>query len=220
MWTHKSDADSGPARRRMIERDLMGRDITDPHVLRVMAQIPREEFVPLEQRDRAYLDHPLPIGQGQTISQPYIVAFMTQLLRLNPLCDVLEIGTGSGYQTAILARLAGRVYTLERFADLSATARAVLERLGIGNVEYEIGDGSLGWPTARTFGRILLTAAAPDFPPPLVAQLAEAGVMVAPVGCGDLQQIVVAEKHQGKLIERQLSDCRFVRLIGEHGFRD
>lgn len=212
--------DSDIARRRMIERDLMGRDITDPHVLRVMAQIPREEFVPLEQRDRAYLDHPLPIGQGQTISQPYIVAFMTQLLRLNPLCDVLEIGTGSGYQTAILARLAGRVYTMERFADLSATARAVLERLGIGNVEYEIGDGSLGWPTARTFGRILLTAAAPDFPPPLVAQLAEAGVMVAPVGCGDLQQIVAAEKHQGKLIERQLSDCRFVRLIGEHGFRD
>jgi len=204
----------------MIEHDLMGRGITDPDVLGVMAEIPREEFVPPDQRDRAYLDHPLPIRQAQTISQPYIVALMTQLLRLDRACEVLEIGTGSGYQTAILARLAGRVYTIERFADLSAGAYAVFGKLGIDNVECHVGDGSLGWPVDRTFDRILITAAVPDFPSPLAAQLAEGGVMVAPVGRGELQQIVVAEKRQGKLIETMVGDCRFVRLIGAHGFRD
>lgn len=219
MQMYENETDFGPARRRMIERDLQGRDITDPEVLRVLARIPREEFVPIEQRDRAYRDHPLPIGQGQTISQPYMVAFMTQLLDLTPSCEVLEVGTGSGYQTAILACLAGRVYTMERFADLSATARTVLEKLGIDNVEYYVGDGSLGWPADRTFERILVTAAVPEFPPPLVKQLAEGGVMVAPVGGGDLQQIVVAEKRQGKLIERQQGDCRFVRLVGKYGFQ-
>lgn len=216
----KKDPDFEPARRRMIEHDLKGRDITDPEVLRVMAEIPREEFVPPEQRERAYLDHPLPIGSGQTISQPYIVALMTQHLRLHPDCEVLEVGTGSGYQTAVLARLAKRVYTTERFHDLSAAAREVLRRLGIDNVEYDIGDGSLGWPARRTFDRIILTAAVPDFPPPLVAQLAQAGVMVGPIGSGSAQQLTVAEKYGGKLIERHLSRCRFVKLIGEHGFSE
>lgn len=208
------------ARRRMIEQDLKGRDITDPDVLWVIAEIPREEFMPPEQRDRAYSDHPLPIGAGQTISQPYIVALMTQLLRLNPDCEVLELGTGSGYQTAILARLARRVYTTERIADLSASAREVLRKLGIENVEYDVGDGSLGWPARRTFDRIIVTAAVPDFPSPLVAQLAEAGLIVAPLGLDSVQQLIVAEKHQGKLIERQVTNCRFVRLIGEHGFAE
>ncbi len=220
VWTHKNDPDLEPARRRMIEHDLRGRDITDPEVLRVMAEIPREEFVSSEQRERAYFDHPLPIGAGQTISQPYIVASMTQLLRLTSDCEVLEVGTGSGYQTAILARLAKRVYTTERFPDLSVAARAVLRKLGVDNVEYDLGDGSLGWPARRTFDRIIITAAVPDFPPPLVTQLAEAGVMVAPVGQGDFQQLTVAEKYHGKLIERQVSSCRFVKLIGEHGFRE
>lgn len=218
--THEGGFDVESARRRMIERDLRGRGITDPDVLRVMGEIPREEFVPPEQRDGAYLDHPLPIGEGQTISQPYIVALMTQLLRLNPDCEVLEVGTGSGYQAAILARLARRVYTTERFPDLSAAAREVLRKLGIDNVEYDIGDGSLGWPARRTFERIIITAAVPDFPPPLVTQLAETGVMVAPVGQGSMQQLTVAEKYRGKLIERQVSNCRFVKLIGEHGFRE
>ena len=168
------------ARRRMIEQDLKGRGIADPEVLRVMGEIPPEAFMPPEQREHAYVDHPLPIGSGQTISQPYIVALMTQLLRLNADCEVLEVGTGSGYQTAILARLAKRVYTTERFPDLSAAAREVLRKLGIDNVEYDLGDGSLGWPARRTFDRIIITAAVPDFPPPLVAQLAETGVMVAP----------------------------------------
>jgi len=214
----EDDLDYERARRRMVERDLRGRDITDPDVLRVVAAMPREEFVSPEQRDRAYFDHPLPIGAGQTISQPYIVALMTQLLRLNPDCDVLEIGTGSGYQTAILARLAGRVYTIERLADLSAAAREVLRKLGVENVEYAVGDGSLGWPANRTFDRIIVTAAVPDFPPPLVTQLAETGVMIAPLGVDAVQELTVVEKRLGKLIERQASACRFVRLIGEHGF--
>ena len=220
MATHENDFNCEPARRRMIERDLQGRDITAPDVLRVMVQIPREEFVPSEQRDRAYVDQPLPIGAGQTISQPYIVALMTQLLRLSPDCEVLEVGTGSGYQTAILARLAKRVYTMERFASLSADAREVLGRLGIENVEYDVGDGSLGWPASRTFDGIIITAAVPDFPPPLVVQLAEAGLIVAPLGQDSIQQLTVAEKHLGKLIERQVSACRFVKLIGEHGFAE
>jgi len=218
MAMGEDDLDYEQARRRMVERDLRGRDITDPDVLRIVAAIPREKFVLPEQRDRAYFDHPLPIGAGQTISQPYIVALMTQLLRVHPDCEVLEIGTGSGYQTVILACLAGRVYTIERLADLSSAAREVLGKLGVENVEYAVGDGSLGWPANRTFDRIILTAAVPEFPPPLVTQLAETGVMVAPLGVDAVQELTVVEKRLGKLIERQVSACRFVRLIGEHGF--
>ncbi len=208
------------ARQRMLQYDLRGRDITDPAVLKVMAEIPREVFVPPEDRWRAYANGPLPIGEGQTISQPYIVALMTQELRLHPECEVLEIGTGSGYQTAVLARLAKRVFTIERSPELSTAAQAVLKKLGVDNVEFRIGDGSRGWPEARTFDRILVTAAVPDFPPPLVAQLAEAGVMIAPIGQSSVQELVVAEKYHGKLIERGICGCRFVRLVGEYGFPD
>ena len=205
-------------RRQMLEEHLEGRGIADPDILRVMAEIPRERFVPPEHRYRAYADGPLPIGEGQTISQPYIVALMTQLLRVNRDCEVLEVGTGSGYQTAVLARLVKRVYTIERFPQLSAAAGNVLSELGIGNVEFRVGDGSCGWPEDRTFDRILITAAVPDFPPPLTAQLAEGGVMIAPIGQSAVQQLTIAEKHHGKLIEKYTSSCRFVRLIGEHGF--
>jgi len=226
MLMRNDDNDLETSRRRMLTDHLQGRDITDPDVLRVMAEIPREEFVPQEHRSRAYFDGPLPIGAGQTISQPYIVALMTQLLRLNPDCEVLEIGTGSGYQTAILARLAGRVYTIEKFPELSAAAQAVLRRLGIDNVEFRIGDGSCGWPGSgetgraeeRTFEHIIITAAVPEFPQPVVAQLAEAGVMIAPVGQGSLQELTLAEKYHGKLVERYITSCRFVKLIGEYGF--
>jgi len=214
--TDHNDLDS--ARERMLQYDLRGRDITDPAVLKVMAEIPREVFVPPTDRWRAYANGPLPIGEGQTISQPYIVALMTQELRIQRESEVLEIGTGSGYQTAVLARLAQRVFTIERSPDLSAAAREVLKKLGIDNVEFRVGDGSCGWPEARTFDRILLTAAVPDFPPPLVAQLAEAGVIVAPIGQSSVQELVVAEKRRGKLIERGVCGCRFVRLIGEYGF--
>jgi protein-L-isoaspartate(D-aspartate) O-methyltransferase len=218
MLMRNDDNGLEKARRRMLKDDLRGRGITDPEVLRVMGEIPREEFVPPEQRGRAYFDGPLPIGAGQTISQPYIVALMTQLLRLDRASEVLEIGTGSGYQTAILARLAGRVYTIERSPELSAAAREVLGRLGLDNVEFRIGDGSCGWPEERTFARIIITAAVPDFPPAVVAQLAEAGVLVAPVGHGSVQELTVAEKYRGKLVERYITSCRFVKLIGQDGF--
>ena len=208
------------AKNRMLRHDLQGRDITDPEVLRVMAEVPREEFVPPEDRWRAYANGPLPIGEGQTISQPYIVALMTQVLRVNRDCDVLEVGTGSGYQTAVLARLAQRIFTIERSPELSAAAQGVLKKLGIDNVEFRVGDGSRGWPEDRTFDRIMITAAVPEFPPPLVAQLAEAGVAVAPIGGSGSQELAVAEKYHGKLIESYICGCRFVRLIGEYGFRD
>lgn len=206
------------ARQRMLRNDLRGRDITDPRVLRVMMEMPREAFVPEGYRLQAYADGPLPIGAGQTISQPYIVALMTQLLRLDPECEVLEIGTGSGYQTAILARLAARVCTIEKLDELSIRAQEVLRKLAIDNVESRVGDGSAGWPEPRSFDRIILTAATPTLPAPLVAQLAEHGVLVAPVGGSSSQTLVVAEKLRGTLIERVVCGCRFVRLIGAHGF--
>lgn len=218
MLMRNDDNGLEKARRRMLKDDLRGRGIVDPEVLRVMGEIPREEFVPPEHRGRAYFDGPLPIGAGQTISQPYIVALMTQLLRLNRDCEILEIGTGSGYQTAILASLAGRVYTIERSPELSAAAREVLGRLGIDNVEFRIGDGSCGWPEERTFARVIITAAVPDFPQPVVAQLAEAGIMVAPVGHGSVQELTLVEKYHGKLVERYITSCRFVKLIGQYGF--
>jgi protein-L-isoaspartate(D-aspartate) O-methyltransferase len=207
-------------RRRMLEYDLRGRDITSPDVLKIMAETPREEFVAKDHRWHAYTDGPLPIGEGQTISQPYIVALMTQLLRVSCDDEILEVGTGSGYQTAVLARLARRVYTIEKFPDLSAAAREVLSRLGVENVEYRVGDGSCGWPEQRTFGRIIITAAVPEFPGPILAQLAEAGAIVAPVGHGSVQQLIFGEKHRGRLIERYVCSCRFVKLIGRHGFQE
>jgi len=218
MLRPNGDYDLEPARRRMLDEDLRGRGITDADVLRVMAEVPRERFVPPEQRPRAYADGPLPIGEGQTISQPYIVAVMTQLLRVHSDTEVLEIGTGSGYQTAVLARLARRVYTIERFPGLSATARRTLEELGIDNIDFRVGDGSCGWPDGRSFDRIIITAAVPDFPPPVAAQLAESGVMIAPVGERTMQQLTIAEKYRGKLIESHGGSCRFVKLVGQCGF--
>ena len=211
------------ARQRMLKHDLRGRDITDPDVLRAMMEVPREAFVPEDYHAQAYADGPLPIGSGQTISQPYIVALMTQLLKLTPECEVLEIGTGSGYQTAILARLVRKVYSIEKYGELSACARNVLETLGVDNVEFRVGDGSAGWPEPRSesgFDRIILTAATPTLPGPVVEQLAERGLIVAPVGYGASQTLVVAEKFAGKLIERHVCGCRFVPLVGQYGFRE
>ncbi len=207
-------------RERMLEWDLKGRDITDPRVLKVVAEVPREEFVPPSYQSQAYTDGPLPIGLGQTISQPYIVALMTQELCLDRECDVLEIGTGSGYQTAVLAKLAKKVYTIERFAELSESAQAVLGRLGVGNVEFFVGDGSCGWPQQRTFERIMITAAVPRIPQPLTEQLADGGIMVAPVGPQGVQTLMVYEKRAGEITERFICDVRFVRLLGEHGFEE
>jgi protein-L-isoaspartate(D-aspartate) O-methyltransferase len=205
-------------RQRMVEKDLKDRRITDPGVISVMGRLAREEFVPESYKAKAYEDNPLPIGMGQTISQPYIVALMTQELRLNNFCEVLEIGTGSGYQTAILARLARRVYTIERFAELSVGTQTVLGRLDITNVEYYIGDGSRGWPEKRTFDRIIVTAAVPRIPGPLVEQLKDNGLIVAPVGGAGVQELVVGTKKEEKVTERFICDVRFVRLIGEQAF--
>jgi len=204
----------------MLKNDLQGRDITDPDVLRVMTETPREAFMPPAYYSQAYSDKPLPIGEGQTISQPYIVALMTQALRLDRDCEVLEIGTGSGYQTAVLSRLARKVYTIETIDALSARAQEPLAELGLGNVAFRVGDGSCGWPEDRVFDRIIVTAAAPKVPEPLQSQLAEGGLIVAPIGCGQTQALIVAEKRGDKLIEKHLCGCRFVRLIGAHGFKE
>ncbi len=218
MESRQSKDRLAEAREQMLKSDLRGRGITDPGVLKVMKEIRREEFVPAAYQSQAYADSPLPVGMGQTISQPYIVALMTQELRLNNFCEVLEIGTGSGYQTAVLCKLAKKVYTIERFAELSVSAQAVLCRLGIDNVEFCIGDGSCGWPEKRVFDRIIITAAVPEMPQPLVEQLADGGVIVGPVGCSGIQELMVCEKKKGEITSRVACGCRFVKLFGKYGF--
>ncbi len=215
-------------RERMLRHDLMGRDITNPNVLKVMTEIPREEFVPPSYHSQAYADCPLPIGIGQTISQPYIVALMTQELRVNRNCEVLEIGTGSGYQTAILSKLVKKVYTIERFSELSESAQEILNKVGIKNVEFYVGDGSCGWPEQPAFGqppsgcfdRIMITAGVPKIPQPLLKQLTNGGFIVAPVGYGGVQELMVCEKKADKLIETTICDVRFVQLVGKYGFEE
>ena len=188
-----------------------------------IAEILREEFVPQAYRSQAYADGPLPIGMGQTISQPYIVALMTEELRLNSDCEVLEIGTGSGYQTAILSKLAKKVYTIERIAELSESAQAILGKLKCDNIEFFIGDGSKGWPEAQLpesgyFDRIMVTAAVPAIPEPLIKQLIDGGLMVVPVGYANVQELILSQKKGNSLMERNICDVRFVKLIGEHAF--
>lgn len=207
-------------RAQMVEHHLRGRDIRDPAVLRAMGRVPREDFVPQAYRSQAYADHPLPIGVGQTISQPYIVALMTQCLRPGRDCDILEVGTGSGYQTAILAELSARVFTIERHHELSEQAQTNLEKQGVINVEFAIGDGSRGWPGERQFDRIILTAAVPSIPLPLARQLKSGGVLVAPVGSGPVQDLAVYDKRGEELVGQIICGCRFVPLIGEFGFRE
>ena len=211
------------ARQRMLKWDLKGRYISDSRVLAVMTEVPREEFVPDSHKSQAYNDGPLPIGNGQTISQPYIVALMTQALQINKNHNVLEIGTGSGYQTAILSKLAKKVYTIERIAELSNPAQAILGKLGCVNIEFFIGDGSKGWPETKLpesgfFDRIMVTAAVPEIPEPLIKQLADGGLMVIPVGYADVQELILSQKKGNSLMERNICDVRFVKLIGEHAF--
>jgi len=206
------------SRRAMIDYDLCGRDIQDPRVLAAMERVPRERFIPAKYASNAYDDNPLPIGMGQTISQPYIVALMTQCLELTGGEEVLEIGTGSGYQCAVLAELAEKVYTMERFGELSEQAQAVLGKLDYTNIEFAVGDGSCGWPGEKQFDRIMVTAAVPDIPQPLKDQLKEDGLIVAPVGGLWAQDLVVAQKHKGRLTAKAVCGCRFVKLIGEYGY--
>lgn len=205
-------------RQQMVNIQLENRDISDARVLEIMRTIPREKFLPTELRDNAYEDRALGVSMGQTISQPYIVAFMTQALRLQPHHRVLEIGTGTGYQTAVLASLAKEVFSVERFPEMSEAASAVLDGLGYTNVKLHVGDGSLGWPEYAPFDRIIVTAAAPTVPPTLMDQLAEGGLMLIPVGEEESQRILSIEKRQGVIVERPLIPVRFVKLVGEEGF--
>lgn len=207
-------------RRTMIDCHLRGRDIHDARVLDAMDQVPRELFIPEKYAGNAYDDNPLPIGMGQTISQPYIVALMTQCLELAGTEHVLEVGTGSGYQTALLAALSERVYTIERFNELSEQAQAVLAKLDYCNIDFAIGDGSCGWPETKQFDRIIVTAAVPDIPEPLKDLLTEGGLIVAPVGGQWTQELIVAKKHKGRLATKTLCGCRFVKLIGQHGYSE
>ncbi len=219
-------SDPGPpeelaARRgRMLGRDLAGRDIADPRVLEAMGRVAREEFVPQSLRIHAYEDGPLRIGCGQTISQPYVVAFMTQALEVAPGMRVLEIGTGSGYQAAVLAEMGAEVFTIERHEDLSLAAEAAIDRAGYGErITMRVDDGTLGWPEEAPFDRILVTAAGPRIPPALADQLAEGGRLVMPVGTlREVQSLLLAEKRGGLLETRAILEVTFVPLIGRDGF--
>lgn len=208
------------ARERMVEVQLQARDIFDPKVLDAMRQVPRHEFVPEQYREMAYADAPLSIGHGQTISQPYIVALMTQLLELNPDDQVLEIGTGSGYQAAILSQLAKEVYTLERIPDLARQAELRLNVLGYSNVEVILSDGSMGAAEHSPYQAIVVTAAAPSVPEPLKAQLGDGGRLVLPVGARYSQTLERWRRDGEDFRREQVAPVAFVPLIGRHGWED
>jgi protein-L-isoaspartate(D-aspartate) O-methyltransferase len=205
-------------RARMVEEQLERRGISDARVLDAMGRVPRHLFVEEALRDRAYGDHPLPIGEQQTISQPYIVALMTSLLHLTGQEKVLEVGTGSGYQTAILALLARRVCSIERLGALATRSRALLDALGLTNVWVRVGDGTLGWPDEAPFDRILVAAGAPSIPSPLVEQLAEGGRMVVPVGDTTNQTLTLVEKIAGATRTSRHGECMFVKFVGRYAW--
>ena len=208
------------ARQRMVDQQLVPRGISDERVLQVMREVPRHRFVPPDSQNAAYHDNPLPIGCNQTISQPYIVAYMTEMLQLKPEDRVLEIGTGSGYQAAVLSRLAKQVYTIERIEELARRAQQTLKDLGYENIQFRIGDGSCGWPEAGPYDAIIVTAAAPEIPPPLIDQLAPGASLVAPVGSTGHQDLVRLVKRGGRTHSEHLTPVAFVPLVGEHGWQD
>jgi protein-L-isoaspartate(D-aspartate) O-methyltransferase len=207
-------------RRRMVERQIEARGVRDPRVLTAMREIPRHMFIPPPFDRAAYDDCPLPIGNGQTISQPYIVALMTALIRPAAQDNVLEIGAGSGYQAAILAALVRKVTTVERIPAVADLARQNMAALKVGNTEIIVGDGTLGYPKNAPYDGIIITAATPRVPAPLIGQMAESGRLVAPVGGRDIQELVVLEKFGGRVSESLHGGVRFVPLIGEHGWED
>ena len=211
--------DSAPHREAMLETQIMARGVRDERVLDAMRRVPRELFVPEGLKDEAYDDRALPIGPGQTISQPYIVAYMTAQLDARPEHTVLEVGTGTGYQAAILAHLAGTVHTIECDANLSAKARERLAFLGISNVGYSVGDGSVGCPEAAPFDRIIVTAGCPEIPPAMLEQLARDGLAVLPVGPADTQTLLRVRKQARGTSETPLIPCRFVKLVGQQGWQ-
>ncbi len=206
-------------RLRMVEEQILRRGVTDPRVIDAMRRVPRHLFVDEALRDRAYDDSPLPIGEKQTISQPYMVAVMSEALALDGSETVLEVGTGSGYQTAVLAHLARRVRSIERVESLAQRARTMIESLGIRNAEFKVGDGSLGWRAKAPFDAILVTAGSPGVPEPLVEQLAPGGRLVIPVGDRSSQELLrVRRSSNGGTRREELVECRFVDLHGAFGW--
>ncbi len=203
----------------MVEQQLKSRGIIDTHVLEAMRRVPRHLFVPEPQRARAYDDMPLPVGQGQTISQPYMVAWMTELLGLKGNEVVLEIGTGTGYQSAVLGVLAKQVYTMERIPSLAEAARKRLTEFGFKNIEVVVGDGTEGLPEHAPYEGIMVTAGAPQVPQVLVEQLADGGRLVIPVGTTSMQMLTVVEKRGDEVVAREQGSCVFVPLVGKHGWQ-
>jgi protein-L-isoaspartate(D-aspartate) O-methyltransferase len=212
MTFQAESALSSTLRLRMVASQLRARGIVDERVLDAMSRVLRHEFAP-NHRDEAYEDHPLPIGAGQTISQPYIVALMLEALALSPSDRVLEVGTGSGYVTALLAELTAQVFSIERHADLANGARLLLARMGYSNVRVLVGDGSLGFPECAPYDAIIVSAAAPVVPPPLLAQLAEGGRMIIPIGLADSQQLQLIQMRNGQPQTTLRELCRFVPLV-------
>ena len=207
------------AREKMLEKDIIPRGVKDERVLDALRKVPRHLFVEGAQRMNAYEDHPLPIGEGQTISQPYIVAAMSEALQLDGTETILEIGTGSGYQTAILAELAQRVYSVERVPSLTGKARKALDSQGYSNVLVKLADGTMGWKEYAPYDRILVTAGSPSVPEPLTEQLKPGGVLVIPVGSNSVQELTrVIKGEDGTLKEERMGSCVFVKLVGKHGW--
>lgn len=207
------------ARERMVQEQLAGRGIKDPRVLASMSRVPRHLFVGEELRDQAYDDHPLPIGNGQTISQPYMVALMVEALELKGEERVLEVGTGSGYEAAILAELCGQLFTVELVEKLALRSRIELANSGYRNVFVQVSDGTLGWVQHAPYDAVVISTAAPCIPRPLIDQLTPGGCIILPMGEEELQSLVRIRKEGGRLREEYLGECRFVKLLGTYGWK-
>jgi protein-L-isoaspartate(D-aspartate) O-methyltransferase len=205
------------ARQRMVQRQIIERGIKDERVIRAMLKVPRHLFVPAKYRHYAYADSPVPIGYGQTVSQPYMVALMTEQLNLSPSDHVLEVGTGSGYQAAVLAEIVEKVYTIEIIEPLGMAAARLLKELGYENVEVRIGDGYEGWPEHQPFDRVIVTCAPTEIPQPLVDQMTEGGIMVIPVGTAGFQYLYRVKKVMGVAEPEKVIPVSFVPLTGPHG---
>jgi protein-L-isoaspartate(D-aspartate) O-methyltransferase len=213
-------AELAQRRAEMVDAQLRRRGIHDERVLRAMEIVPRHEFVPWQLQREAYHDSPVPIGEGQTISQPYIVAHMLEAVRLIPADSVLEVGTGTGYEAAVLSRIVSEVYTIERFASLAEAAKKIFDRLEYTNIHVVIGDGSRGYAEAAPYDAIIVAAAAPRVPGALVEQLKEGGRAIVPVGEADLQQLRLVSKNDEGVQRQTLDACRFVPLVGEEGYAE
>jgi len=210
-WQHE--------RERMVKEQIVARGVEDIRVIETMKKVPRHLFIDKTYYHQAYNDYPLPIGQNQTISQPYMVASMTELLELKGDEKVLEIGTGSGYQTAILALLCSKVYSVERISELTRKARLTLKQLGFSNINLIVRDGTLGWPEFAPYNGIIVTAGAPEIPNALIEQLANNGRMVIPVGNEASQTLNFVEKHKGRIYRKEFFGCTFVPLVGKGGWK-